>query len=360
MVNNNEKDKSSQVTEFSKEAGYYLQKGVHCLNRSQLKKALKYFRKTIETDPHNTYTHYNIAYILSRIDYLKDINETFQEILGTTYNLPEASFLAAIYYSLTGEMDLAEKELEKFLEIAPEGEIMEEAREMLNLLSGEEEIYENLSYIKLSEKYEGVIQTVKEKVKRNLECPFFRVKMLENLYQLDDDLTSNIIFLYGLAENSTIAERVLRHFIKSSWAKEMHKELAMLALRDIGAEEPYEVMMENRIVKVTLKEYFERIPQWEPQWYQVMEKALENIKYNKYHSKTMEGELKEVWNQYIKVAYPEIPPVRDINLWSAALEYLTFKKRGINLNHKEISLKYRVFPEELLEKYKEMGQALSR
>lgn len=357
---NNKKDNNGQVTEFSKEPGYYLQKGVHCLNKSQIKKALKYFRKTIEADPHNSTTHYNIAYILSRIHYLKNINETFEEILGTTYNLPESSFLAAIYYSLTGEMELAEKELEKYLETAPRGEIMEEAREMLNLLSGEEDIYENLSYVKLTKKYEGVMQRVKEKVKKNLECPFFRVKMLENLYQLDDELTSNIIFLYGLAENSPIAERVLRHFLKSSWAKEIHKELAMLALRDIGAQEPYEVMMDNKIVQITLKEYFERLPQWEPQWYQVMEKALENFKFNKYHSKTMEVELKEVWNQYIKTAYPEIPPLRDINLWASALEYMTFKKRGINLNYKEISLKYNVSPEEMLEKYREMERVLSR
>lgn len=354
MVDKDNKNRDDQVTDFSKEPLYYLQKGIHCLNRSQHKKALKYFKKTIETDPQNPSSHYNIAYMLSRINYLKNINETFEEILGKSFNLPESFFLSAIYYSLTGEMEQAEKKLESYLKDAPPGKITEEAREMLNLFTGKEEIYENLSYNKLTKKYEGIMEILKEKVKKELECPFFRVKMLESLYQLDDELTSNIIFLYGLAADSPIAERVLRHFLKSSWAKEIHKELAMLALKDIGAKEPYEVMIDNKIMAVTLKEYFERIPLWEPQWYQVMEVALDKLQLNRYHCKSIESELKEVWNNYINSAYPEIPPVRDINPWAAALEYLIFKKRGINLSYKEIAFKYGISSEELLERYREM------
>ena len=134
--------------------------------------------------------------------------------------------------------------------------------------------------------------------------------------------------------------------------------MALLALRDIGAKEPYEVMIDNRKEELTLKEYYERLRKsdWQPEWHKVLDCALENIKessdYSNYNNKVLLEQLENMWSKYLSKAYPLVPHIEETEVWSGALEYLTLLKMGAKTNYKEVALRYAVSPRSLLEKYR--------
>ena len=355
------KDKKQQQEQkniHTDEAGYYLIEGQRSLKHQKLNKALQYFKEAIKIDPKNTYIHYNVAYSLKNISFLKDKNKAFKEIIGESeHSSAESYFLAGVYYALCNELEKAEIYLKTFLETNPCGDIYLETKEFLQYVSGEEKPYMNVTYLKLSNKYAGKGERVKKEVLNKLNCPFAREKMLDSLYQeLDDEVISNIIFLYGLAESNSVAESVLRDYIKNSWVKEKHKELALLALRDIGAKEPYEIIIDNWVEELTLREYFERLRKsdWQPEWHKVLDCVLNKIKYNSNYnsdnSKILQRDLEQIWSKYLNRVYPLVPPIESIELWAAALEYLAFLKREDQINYKEIALRYAISPADLLEK----------
>lgn len=355
--------------EKTEKAHEHLKKGTSFLQKGKREKALEEFKGALERDPQNTYIHYNIAYMLADLSYLKETSQIFKEIIGESdKSLAESLFLGSVFYTLRGDTNRAICRLRQFLGTKPRGKIYTEARELLNYLSGEEkDSYLTPTYLKTYNKYAGEIEAMRKEVKARLECPFIRITMLESLYkQLEDDKISSIIFLYGLADKSHVAERVLRQYIKNSWIKEKHRELGLLALRDMGAEEPFETIIYNRLEKVTLKEFFEKLRQgdWQPGWHEVLNLAREKILYSEhydnYRGRMLEVDLEFFWSKYLNKVYPLVPPLDNKKEWAGALELYVLQKRDLKANHKRVALRYGVDPHRLWEIYRTISTALRK
>jgi len=347
-----DKQKKEQVISFQKTPDYYFQKASIAIQEQRYDKALVYFEKCVEADPESVSLHHKVAFALTetgRPELFNNVGSLARE------SLPEFLYLGGVLQCMWGDMHRAEEYLEEYLKLVPEGKLSFEAEKLLDDIKDTVLFQGNLNYVKLSNKYSGVTDFVREKLKAKFESPFVRVKMKESLYQLDDELIANVIFLYGLLEKNDRAERVLRHFVKSSWAKEEHIEMALMALKKIGAEEPYEVLMDCSFVKVTLKEYIQKMKDRDKTgniWNEVLQCARGNMQRSGRYSEKSLREVKKLWTDYIKSVSPHVPDIDNIMSWAAGLEYTYLKLKKINVCSKHMALIYSVPHAALMEKYR--------
>lgn len=129
---------NSKVVSFRSDAAFFYERGVRFLERNDLHRALKAFRRTVEVEPQNPINHCNLAGVLSEIGEFEASNEVLlrvlQEIDPSMY---ECQFYLANNYANMGEYRTAEEYVLRYLDADPEGEYVEDAEEMLGVLVDE-------------------------------------------------------------------------------------------------------------------------------------------------------------------------------------------------------------------------------
>lgn len=86
----------------------------------------------------------------------------------------------------------------------------------------------------------------------------------------------------------------------------------------------------------------EVLPDWLPSWKAVLERAEQamDMRSDAFWKKEMEN----LWTDFLSRLYPDIPNIRNVEGWAAALEYWTAKKRGRNLTYEEVAVRYGISP----------------
>ncbi|ANY73494.1 hypothetical protein BBD41_13375 [Paenibacillus ihbetae] len=86
----------------------------------------------------------------------------------------------------------------------------------------------------------------------------------------------------------------------------------------------------------------EVLPDWLPSWKAVLERAEQamDMRSDAFWKKEMEN----LWTGFLSRLYPDIPNIRNVEGWAAALEYWTAKKRGRNLTYEEVAVRYGISP----------------
>ncbi|PKM83823.1 MAG: hypothetical protein CVU88_01035 [Firmicutes bacterium HGW-Firmicutes-13] len=353
MKKNKNGKKKEKVISFEKDINHYLEKGIACFKLHDYTKGIQYFKKIIETKPENKSVYYTVAFYLSEINKEQEfriLDDIFEE------SNPHYLFLRGIYFCMEEDVNGAEYHLKKFIIKEPKSKLRQEAEKLIDNIHEITLFQNNLDYIKLTFYYAGNIESVKEKLKIKFESPFVQSKMCESLYEMDDYLISNVIFLYGLLENNKIAEKTLRQFIKSLIVKEKHIELALLSLKKIGAKEPYEIFLNGKFVQVTLKSYMNRYEEMEELyscWNDVLSIVVHNMKKsNKYSEQSIE-KVKYLWGKFINSIYPDLPHLdqKMKRIWAAGLELTLLAAKSINVSSKRLALIYNVPNHEVLSKY---------
>lgn len=116
-------------------ANFFFDRAVKSLDRFQYDKALKYFRKAVEYEPENPVNHCNMAGILSETGDYEGSNEVLRHILDTVDpGMTECHFYMANNFANMERFEEAEKALVTYLEEDPNGQFMDEAEEMMELL----------------------------------------------------------------------------------------------------------------------------------------------------------------------------------------------------------------------------------
>jgi len=119
-------------------AEFYLQRGMQSLDRYRYDKALRYFRRAVETEPYNAVHHINLAGVLSETGDYESSNEILTHVLESLDpNLTECYFYLANNYMNMDMLEQSEQALLKYLELDEEGFYLEDAEEMLEILSME-------------------------------------------------------------------------------------------------------------------------------------------------------------------------------------------------------------------------------
>lgn len=108
------------------------------MQRNELTKALKAFRKTVEYEPNNPVNYCNLAGVLSEMGDFEASNELLEHVLSNLDpNMTECQFYLANNYANMGEYDTAEEYVLRYLDADPNGEYADDAEEMLDILLDE-------------------------------------------------------------------------------------------------------------------------------------------------------------------------------------------------------------------------------
>jgi tetratricopeptide (TPR) repeat protein len=130
--------RQNNVISMRLDASFFFERGVKFLQRNDLRRALKAFRRTVEYEPMNPVNHCNLAGVLSEMGDFEASNEVLLHILNNLDpSMAECQFYLANNYANLGRYDIAEEYVLKYLDAAPEGEYVEDAEEMLSVLMDE-------------------------------------------------------------------------------------------------------------------------------------------------------------------------------------------------------------------------------
>jgi len=142
----------TKVIPLSLDATFFFERAVQSLDRYHYDKALKYFRRAVEYEPENPVNHCNMAGILSEMGRYEESNDILRSVLERIDpGMTECHYYLANNYANMELYEAAEESLVTYLENDPEGQFLDEADELLDLLVYELKRPTKLSTIKAKE-----------------------------------------------------------------------------------------------------------------------------------------------------------------------------------------------------------------
>jgi tetratricopeptide (TPR) repeat protein len=125
----------SNVIPMQLDAAFFYERAVRSLDRCRYDKALRYFRKAVEYEPDNPVNHCNMAGILSEMGNYEESNNILKKVLDELDpSMSECWFYMANNYANMEMYEAAEEALFQYLEEDADGQFLEEAEEMMDLL----------------------------------------------------------------------------------------------------------------------------------------------------------------------------------------------------------------------------------
>ncbi|MCL6516830.1 tetratricopeptide repeat protein [Alicyclobacillus sp.] len=130
--------RQSNVISLRQDAAFFFERGVRYLERNDLRRALKAFRRTVEVEPDNPVNYCNLAGVLSELGDFEASNEVLLHVLRhLDPTMAECQFYLANNYANMGDYETAEEYVLRYLDADPDGEYAQEAVEMLDILMDE-------------------------------------------------------------------------------------------------------------------------------------------------------------------------------------------------------------------------------
>lgn len=359
---------SSKVVPFLQSASYYLQKGNQYYQQNKLKKALLFFKKTIEVEPENSLHHYNLACLLSRMGYLEKANQIFSYIVyRLDPSLTECYFLMAVNYGLLDDLEKARYYLKLYLQFSPNGEMALDAEELLFVLNEETmeypleehpwEEHHNLPGAS-KERERGKDKETMEIVYDYRRSQEVRNALWRALYHENEELVEKAIHIFGiLGEDS--GEKALREFVKNPWINHRLRIQAMLKLKNMGVRGVVPVFLDEIFQEVNLSYYPLLAPRWLEQWQDVLDCTLKNMRLSACYDEHFYEDAQAIWIDYINNIYPRSPHIKKIETWAAALEYALGRFHFLKVTQKELAQQYGISPSSISAKYREINKVLN-
>ncbi|GAB6991890.1 tetratricopeptide repeat protein [Paenibacillus pini] len=184
-INLRAEDLQHKVIPIHMDANFFFERAVRSLDRYHYDKALKYFRKAVEYEPENPVNHCNMAGILSEMGDYEGSNAVLTNILEHVEpSMTECYFYMANNYANMDNFEEAERAIVTYLEQDTEGQFLEEAEEIIDLLEYELDRPAKLVRIKSRE---GMIEH--DQARALMEEGKFAqaVEMLESIVQQSPD-----------------------------------------------------------------------------------------------------------------------------------------------------------------------------
>jgi len=179
------KNRRPKVISMRLDATFFFERAVQSLDRYHYDKALKYFRRAVEYEPENPVNHCNMAGILSEMGRYEESNDILRSVLDQIDPaMTECYYYLANNYANMELYEAAEEALVRYLENDTEGQFLDEADELLDLLGYELNRPTKISTIKSKEN-----MFAHDKARELLEAGQFAeaVKMLEDIIKRQPD-----------------------------------------------------------------------------------------------------------------------------------------------------------------------------
>lgn len=356
-------DQSKKIIPLVQDIDYYFQKGLYYHRKNKFSKALLFLKKAIEIEPGNAESHYHLACLLSQSSRLQEANCVFKHVVNNLDpELTECYFLMAINYGLMDDISRARRYLKKYLQVDPEGEMAEEALDLLQAMEDDlGEPTEDGSFI-----FSGLDNEVLEQWLSSLDNSSLTEKFLSEdftsllqlaLYQGSDSLKERVIGLCGKAK-SDAGVNLLKNYIINPWIKERLRQLALLELKKIYGKGSVKVFSEGQIVEVDLSSEPLPAPLWQEGWSEVLSCTFNHMRRSAHYSEEFFEDARAIWLDFINQIYPHMPRIVKPETWAAGLEYCLARFHFLSLTQKELAKAYGVSPSSVGRKYKQINDLL--
>jgi len=355
--------RSLNVIPFTQEAFYYTRMGTYYNSKNKLSKALLFLQKAIEIEPENPLNHYNLACLLSKTNRLEEANQIFRHIVqNMDSELSECYFFMAVNYGLMEELSDARQCLLKYLHLSPEGDMAEEAEDLLVAMEEDDEDLESGDRTLDAVENEALLGLIGDMSgvgfrERLLEDEEFRMALMRGLYQGNDIVKEAIVRLLGESDCEG-ARQLLADFVANPWIKERLRQVAILELKKIAPCGSYRVFSEGRFHEMTPDSYPPPAPVWQSEWQQVLECTFANMRRSSYYSDEFYEDAEAIWIDFINHSYPRVPRVDKPQTWAAGLEYCLGRFHFLGLTQKELAESYGVSTASIRRKYAEINSLL--
>ncbi len=126
---------STKIIPIKLDATFFFERAVRSLDRYHYDKALKYFRRAVEYEPDNPVNHCNMAGILSEMGNYEESNKILRWVVDELDpTMTECHFYMANNFANMEMYEAAEDALVQYLEEDADGQFLDEAEEMMDLL----------------------------------------------------------------------------------------------------------------------------------------------------------------------------------------------------------------------------------
>jgi tetratricopeptide (TPR) repeat protein len=144
-------------------------------------------------------------------------------------------------------------------------------------------------------------------------------------------------------------ENIIRKLLLVPDVEDEIKIEAVFLLDIIGAAQPYAVDFAGEVLEITADPLSIDVYAVNVEWEDIIKEAQKNMKglYKGAYKRAVEN----LWMDYIKYQYPDIPKTENIGAWAAALEYVYCRLCDIKTTQKDIAGKYGVSAGSLKDKY---------
>ncbi len=160
-----------------------------------------------------------------------------------------------------------------------------------------------------------------------------------------------------IKENKLVeAEPALKKFMLRDDVENYIKMESVFLLNSLGAKEPYTVNFDGEIKNVTIDSLDFPESEWNKQWDEVKTKALSMMRscYKRPYKKIVE----DIWYEYIKSTFPEVPEIDNVSVWAAALEYTYCRLCNVEASEQQLAEKYGISSDSLLVKVEIINNAI--
>jgi tetratricopeptide (TPR) repeat protein len=151
-------------------------------------------------------------------------------------------------------------------------------------------------------------------------------------------------------------EHIVRKFMLRDDVENYIKMESVFLLNSIGAKEPYTVNFDGEVRNVSIDSLSFPESEWEKSWGEVKRKTISMMRnwYKRPYKKIVE----DIWYEFIKSTFPDVPEIDDVNVWAAALEYTYCRLCNTEASEQQLAEKYGIVSALLLEKAEMINNAI--
>ncbi|NLI70003.1 MAG: tetratricopeptide repeat protein [Firmicutes bacterium] len=362
--NRNVEGSCPKIVPFERDAAYYFQKGNYYLFKNNWRKALLYYKKTIEMEPLDPLNHYNLGCLLSKMGQLEEANQIFQFILEhLDRSYWDCYFLMAINYGLMEDLEEAQRCLQKYLQNSPGGEMFIEAQELLWALDDEEMVIsDDVDVPFIIKKNEELIEDIQilskdEFISRYDHDDYTWDLLRKLLFQGNDMFKKKIIDIYAeLGDDRAVA--AFKEFVRNPWVKDQLKQAVLLKLKNIGFSGECRVYLKGVLQEIHINNYPLVVPHWKDEWQEVLDCTLNHMRQGGDYNENFFEDVQAMWIDYINRKGEDMPPIHKVETWAAGLEYCLVRFHLLNVTQTEIAGKYGVSSSSVRAKFKVIDETL--
>ncbi|PTX59627.1 tetratricopeptide repeat protein [Melghirimyces profundicolus] len=135
-------------------------------------------------------------------------------------------------------------------------------------------------------------------------------------------------------------EQVLRSFLMKQDEEDELKRIALYVLQQMEAKGPYRAILGGRELTIPPCELTRELPVWLKAWEKVLECCLNGM--DGLYDISQLNDAQIIWAEFLRKNHANLPKIRKVEGWAAALEYVVARLHGIAITQESVARKHEV------------------